>query len=284
MLKREYHCFVAGLADLVFDGTRNYVNMPEFREELRSVLHPADYRLVSTLFLPHDNKNLLAFLEEKQGIWDDLGSYSQEDFEEQKRIIHAILREDNILPEYMVDLMIAWYDPEVIITRAEVERKLTEGYLETALNSGNKFLEKWINYERDAKNIFTLVNSKSLELEPGKIIIGNDSFAKELIEISERGKDFSIPSEPEYASEIFKIAVENEFLERERNIDIARWYFIDSATFFEYFTIDLILGYLLKLSIVLRWKQLEPETGRAMLQKLIEDIEKPILSTDFGTE
>jgi len=60
--------------------------MAEFREELKSILHPSDYFLVSVLFLPHDNKNLMAFLGDDTKTWDPLGNYSLQDIEEQKRI------------------------------------------------------------------------------------------------------------------------------------------------------------------------------------------------------
>ena len=107
-----------------------------------------------------------------------------------------------------------------------------------ALNSGNRFLENWIRFERDLNNIFILINSKSLNLDAGSFFIGNDPFTKELSGILDRGKDFNIPSDPEYASLIFKIATENEFLEKEKRIDYTRWEFIDSITSFDYFTIN----------------------------------------------
>jgi hypothetical protein len=282
MLKRQYHCFVAGLADLAFDSSKGFMEMAEFREELKTILHPADYVLVSVLFLPHDNNNLKTFLKGEGDEWDPLGNYIQQDFEEQKRIIDSILKEDDILPAYMAGIMTEWYSTEGGINEPEMDRKLTDGYIKMALNSGNGFLERWIRFDSDLNNIFTFVNSKAFGLDAGRYIAGDDPLATELRELFTRGKDFQMPSEPQYFSTIFKIATENEFLERERKTDIARWNFIDSETFFEYFTIDLILGYLIKLSIVLRWKQLEPETGEKMLKRLIEDLEAPVLSGNAG--
>lgn len=281
---RYYHCLVAGLADLVFDSSKNYLDMVEFREELKNALHPLDFSLISILFLPYDNKNIVAFLEGNDDSWHPLGSYTLQDFKEQKRIIYSILREKNILPDYMVELITAWFDEEKEIGKIEIGNILAEGYINMALNSGNWFLEKWFRFERDLNNIFTLINSKSLNLDAGTFMIGNDPFTRELKEIYNRGKDFIIPSEPDYASMIFKIATETEFLERERRIDLTRWDFVDSITTFEYFTINLILGYLIKLSIVLRWQQLKPETGKMMLQKLIDDMEAPVLSGNFAVK
>ncbi len=284
MQKRQYHYLVAGLADLAFDSSKNYLEMNEFKDELKTALHPSDYLLISILFLPHDNNNLITYLEGNIGTWDPLGNYTFQDFEDQKWDIHSLQKADRILPDYMVEVMADWFDSDKKPEIDEIKRKITEGYIDMALSSGNSFLENWVSFDRDVNNIFTLINSKRLNLDAENYIIGNDPFAKELKEIFEKGKDFVIPSDPEYAQGIFKTATENEFLEREKKIDLTRWEFIDSATFFEYFTVDLIMGFLIKLSIVLRWKQLDTETGRIMLQKLVKDMEKQVLTGNFSNK
>lgn len=272
MFKRQYHCLIAGLADLVFDSGKGFSDMTEFREELKSILHPSDYSLVSILFLPHDNKNLVAFLVGNTVTWDSLGNYSLQEMEEQKRISESILKENDILPFYMVEAIKDWFHTESLNDRQETEKRLTEGYIKTALNSGNRFLKNYTMFDRDFRNIFALINSKALGLDAVKYISGDDPFSSWLRDVYKSGKDFQIPAEPDYVSVLFKIVKENEFLERERKSDIARWDFINKETFFEYFTIDWLLGYLIKLSIIIRWKQLDPEAGKMMLKKLVEDM------------
>ncbi len=275
---------IAGLADLVFDSGKGFADMAEFRDELKSILHPSDYLLVSVLFLPHDNKNLMSFLGDNATTWDPLGNYSLQDMEEQKRITESILKEDDILPSYMVEAITGWFHPESVNDRLETEKKLTEGYLKTALSSGNCFLENYTVFDRDLRNIFALVNSKALGLDAIKFISGDDPFSSWLREVYKSGKDFQIPAEPGYVPVLFKIVMENEFLERERKCDIARWDFVNEETFFEYFTIDWLLGYLIKLSIVIRWKQLDPEAGKSMLKKLVAEMETPAKAVNMAEE
>jgi len=284
MFKRQYHCLVAGLADLVFDSAKGYSDMAEFRGELKTILHPTDYSVVSILFLPHDNKNLVAFLEDKTGKWDYLGNYTLQDMEEQKRITDSILKEDDVLPSYMVEAMKNWFLSVNGNDRLETERKLTEGYIKTALSSGNRFLENYTRFDRDMRNIFALINSKALGLDAVKYIAGDDPLAAWLRDVFKSGKDFHIPSDPEYIQEIFRIVMENEFLEREMKSDIARWDFINEETFFEYFTLDWILGYLIKLSVVIRWKQLDPGTGTMMLKRLVQELETPAKAVELREE
>jgi hypothetical protein len=278
MPENHYYYFVAGLADLVFDSGKNLKEMPEFMEELKNHLHPHDYNLVSIIFLPNDNRNLISYLENKTEEWDNLGTYSYVAFEEQDRINSSILKEKNILPDYMVQTMTDFTASEEGIDKQTLRKRLTAGYIDIALASGNRFLEKWIKFDTDIKNIFIFLNSKSLDLDPADHLVGNDLFKGELLDLFKSGKDFPAIFENEYASSIFKIATENEFLERERKIDLARWEYIDTINVFEYFTVSHILGYLLKYSIVLRWSILEHETGQILLKKFIEETESIILS------
>lgn len=276
MLQRQYFYFVAGLADLLFDSGKSFAGMLEFREELKKNLHPRDFHLVSLLFLPYDNRNLINFLEGNGDAWDQLGNFSKEDFEEQMRIIRAILKEEDILPDYIVRIMREWASSEEGVKVPAVKKRLTEGYIGIVEGSGNRFLERWIRFETDLNNIFIFLNAKSLDMDPAAHMIGDDPFTRELLDLFRSGKDFTVSFESDYASEVFKIPTESEFLERERKIDLLKWNFIDTITFFEYFNIDLILGYLIKYSIVLRWARLDPETGREMLRKFITETEASI--------
>lgn len=272
MFKREYHYLVAGLDDLVFDSGKGVAAIAEFRKELELSLHPSDYSVVSILFLPHDNRNLMTYLEGSGKEWDTMGIYSLQDMEEQRRISESILREDDILPPYMVEAIRNWFDSGSTNDRFETERFLAEGYVNAALASGNRFLINYVRFDRDMKNVNALINSKALGLDAGNFISGDYPLARRLREIFKSSRDFQIPPEPDYVPNIFRIMMEEEFLERERKIDLARWDFINSDTFFEYFSVDWIMGYLIKLSIVTRWKQLDPETGKIMLRNLVEEM------------
>jgi len=178
----------------------------------------------------------------------------------------------------MVRVMRVWQASEEGLKAGETRKELAEGCISMAHDSGNQFLRKWMKFDTDLQNIFTFVNSKSLNIDPADHLVGDDPFREELLELYRSGKDFSISFESDYASSVFKIIVENEFLERERRIDLLKWDFIDTVNFFEFFTIDMILGYLIKYSIVLRWARLDPERGRELLHRFLMETESKILS------
>jgi hypothetical protein len=76
-----------------------------------------------------------------------------------------------------------------------------------------------------------------------------------------------------FADSIFRVGESNsEMLEKEKAFDRIRWDFLDEQTFFHYFTIEKIIGFLLKQIITERWLKLEPNTGKRLMQQLINDL------------
>jgi hypothetical protein len=274
MFKRYYHCFIAGLYDIAFDDGKNLNSLDHFRSELKDILHPDDYKLASLLFMQYDNKNLIRFMAGISEEHNYQGNFTPDDFEEQIARLDSIIQVDDILPDYMVDLLKDWLAAEKNTDLIEAEKRLTEGYFKLIASSGNRFLRKWSEYELDLNNILVLKSSMDLGIDAAGQIVGENPLAEELRVISRRKSDFRVPPEPDYASLIFNIAGENEFLERELKIDINRWNYINDLTFFEYFTIDFILGYMVKLSIALRWKELDAERGEEMLKRLVSDLKE----------
>jgi len=272
MFKRYYHCFIAGLYDLTLDDGKSLISLSEFRQELAGILHKDDYRLIKILFLPYDNSNLLKYMSGEVNKINPLGNYTIEDIEEQIFRLDSIIKVDDILPEYMVSVIKAWLASEKTLKIKDAEKRLTEGYYSIASGSGNKFLKKWIEYDLDMNNILVLKNSMDLGIEVSEQIIGTNKLAEELKAISRKKSDFRVPTEPEYASSIFNIAGESDFMEREMKIDIVKWNHINELIFFEYFTIDFILAYLIKLSITHRWLSLDETTGQEMLKILVSEL------------
>ena len=89
--------------------------------------------------------------------------------------------------------MTDWLNSENGIEKQEADKRLTEGWINIALYTGNRVLGKWIKFNRDLNNILTLMNSKMLGLDAVNLIIGDDLLAVRLREIFISGKDFQIP-------------------------------------------------------------------------------------------
>ncbi|MDL2227904.1 DUF2764 domain-containing protein, partial [Odoribacter sp. OttesenSCG-928-L07] len=65
--------------------------------------------------------------------------------------------------------------------------------------------------------------------------------------------------------------IEN-ILKREEALDRFKWDWIDEEMTFEYFSFEVVISILLKLRIVDRWINADPEIGKKLFVQLLEDI------------
>jgi hypothetical protein len=67
---------------------------------------------------------------------------------------------------------------------------------------------------------------------------------------------------------------QSDLLEREKAILHIRWEYIDSELTFHYFTMEVILGYFLKLSFLERRLKFDQTQGLSALRNAIDQLEK----------
>ena len=73
-------------------------------------------------------------------------------------------------------------------------------------------------------------------------------------------------------SKISGILQRKSILGREEGLDDAYWEKIDEITAMDIFDLDIVLGYLAKIKIIDRWLRLDPDKGRELMRKLVEEI------------
>ena len=94
-------------------------------------------------------------------------------------------------------------------------------------------------------------------------------------------RDFGLANEYPYIEKLLKFEEQPDILEREVDIAHLKWDYLEDLNTFNYFTIDKILGFLLKLISFERWSTLEPAEGKAIFKQKIESMEH---SLDFSKE
>jgi hypothetical protein len=265
----------------MFEESKFPLTLVQFKGELEHELTREDYSLIRLLFLPYDHGNLIDFLLKNENEPSPLGNYTTEDFEEQVLRLHAILEQEPLLPQYMIDFIRDFEDEEKEIPEESFERILTEGYYSYVSQTGNDFLRQWFEFELDARNILTALISRKHRRDLSEEIIGETSVTQELI--ASQKKTLEIMTDDDYLKNLLQLGEEEDFYQRERKVDLLKWDYLDEHTFFHYFTIEKVIGYLIKLFIVFRWKALDKETGRKMFERLIHDLESSYeLSEEFS--
>lgn len=272
MWKRGYYCFIAGLPELLFDEGKITSALLEFREELQAELHPKDYTLVHALFLPVDHQNLTRFLTEGHEELDPLGNYTIDQIRAQIQNIDAIIPQPDILEKYLVGFLTHWYAEDTDKAALNSEHILTTGYYDLMESVPNCFLKDWFEFDRNLRNIMTAVNCRKHNREILPEMIGSGVVVQHLVKNTAR--DFGLTPEIDDMEKILQVSELPDLLDREERLDLLRWDFIENKTFFHYFDIEKILGYILKLMIALRWSRLDRRTGENLFREMLQKMEK----------
>ncbi|HQQ01403.1 MAG TPA: DUF2764 family protein [Bacteroidales bacterium] len=264
MSGRNYYYLVAGLPDLVLEQSKLTLDFSEFKLELQHHLSGSDYKLVELMLLPIDNKNLLHLLLKTNEQFIPNGKYSLETLEEE-------IKTPKILPDYLRDFILHFKEEQPVYPELSWEDQLTAMYLEYAVYNKNKFVSSWMKFERNVRNIMAALTARKFKLNARSFIIGNDEFSQALIK--SQARDFGLAQQFPYIEKLIQIFESSNLLEREKSLDLLRWSYLDELNTFHYFSIEVILAFILKLQMVQRWLRLDKEAGMTMFKRLLEDLE-----------
>lgn len=263
-MKRNYYYLVAGLQDVVLEMNKLLLNQYDFRELLKTHLHPSDYRLAEKLYLPYDNKNLLNRLQKSDQPFDELGNFNMEQLDDN-------IRESNSLPEYMARFIESFRNKEPLFPDMSPENELTTLFYQAMLEHDNKFLREWFTFDLTVKNLLTAMISRKYNLPYEHQIIGTDEISETIRKSNAR--DYGVGDEFEFVDTLADIAKGDDIQTREKAVDQLLWDYLDEVTFFEYFTVEKILAYTIKLGLAGRWLAIDKEHGKRMFEKILSELQ-----------
>lgn len=271
MNKRNYYCLVAGFPDLIPDDKKLHFSSVELRNYLREELHPDDYGLVKLFYLPWDHENLINLLFEQEFEWDERGNYSREVMEQFTDKKQLELIDPSEFPSYFIDFIEFYHDDEEEFPKIAAVKFLTEGWYKVLAGSGNEFVADFGEFKQNMANITLSLNGRKHDIPFEEAIIGDDEVTHALKK--SRARDFGLSSEIDDIETIVQIFETENMLDRELKLDNHTWHFIDETTFFNYFTIEKVLGLVQKVFIVERWYELDKEKGQQIFNQLLEELQ-----------
>lgn len=131
----------------------------------------------------------------------------------------------------------------------------------------NIFLKEYFTFEQNLRDFSTGINMRKLQRSYDDKIIGSDDFITDSIRHSNL-PDFGLNKELPFAVKIIEFIEARKYLNLEQYLDYLRFETIDELNRFNYFTIEQVLGYSLKLEILERWSFLTEDRGKEKLEKL----------------
>lgn len=133
---------------------------------------------------------------------------------------------------------------------------LNADFYTLAQKSRSNFIRKYFGYDLLVRNTRTVWLNRAL---------GRDENADTV----PAGADDPDPAE---VQAINNVLAQSDILARERDLDTLMWKRIEEINVMKVFDLDVILGFTACLKIVDRWIKLDPETGRELFRRLVEEI------------
>ncbi|MHC1775041.1 MAG: DUF2764 family protein [Lentimicrobium sp.] len=272
MIRQNYYYLVAGLPDITIEQGKLQAGTAEFREELKSGLTRADYSLLELLFLEEDNRNLLSVLLKENRTLSPDGVFPPE-------MLADEVKEPVLLKPYM-KLFVESYRAETrLYPNLSYENELATLFYGELLTSKNEFLQEWFSFELNLKNVMLVLAARKNGIQFEHQVIGDNPVA-EIIRKS-NARDLGLSAEWPWIEKVLQINESEDILAREKAIDLLRWNYLDELNTFNYFTVEVLMAYYIKLGIIERWLRLDFATGEGLFRRLLGELQN---SYEFPNE
>ena len=270
----NYYCLVTGLPELSLEDGKLSYTVANFKTEIYPELSKSDKKLVDLFYLKYDNQNLLALLKDKEAVVDQsLGNYSADELLDVIASFKEETAPDKKFPSYFYEFSELYLNtPEE--ERFGIEDKLHGFYYHYAMKCGNKFVSDWFELNLNVNNILAAMAARKYKMDVAKVAVGTNFVAEALR--SSNARDFGLADDLEYFEQLTRINDTVDLVEREKKIDLLKWNWMEDNTFFNYFTIEKIFVFLMKLEMIERWVSLDKEKGNEMFRKLIDQLKDEV--------
>lgn len=269
MFKQHYYCLIAGLPDLVQNEFRKGLTGLQFRREVAEALTPSDYALLQLLFRQNDNQNLLNMILQQDFHFDIRGNYTEDYLRNQ-------IVEPTDIAAYMNIFITEFKSGNPDQSKLYIENRLQELFYNDVLKTNNAFIRTWFAFERNFKNILTVIACNQYGYDLHRQLIpdkNRDDLNTLLIHGNLKPELFADEDLP-WIDQVLRIAESGaDMVEKEKAIDNIKWTYLDEITVSDYFTIEKILSFVIRLNILDRWHELDDEAGLIFLKRLINDLE-----------
>lgn len=256
----NYIAFIAGLPEISLDDRKLSLTVADFREQAKNYFQGKDEKLLDLFFLPNDNLQVLRLLNKQEALPDPATVFPFRLLEEE------VQEPSGALPAYLTRF-IQDFKEERMKYDTLPENVLSWMYYDYLLEADNELVRRYAELSMNLRNFVAAWNSRKYGRDVSREVIGNNDFAVALRTSS--SKDFGLSGEYACVEKLVALMETEDLVERERGLDLLIWDFLDEAVLFEYFSIERVIAFMLKLMIVERWSKMSPESGRKVFMEMI---------------
>lgn len=269
MFEKNYYCLVAGLREYALDSDTKGFNAREIIAEILEEVSSGDAEAVRLLYGYYDCENIIA-LRAGRSAYNPLGNIPAEELEQEMTSPQALPKAmAKVLKDYAATES---EETEGVDLSLGFERALLTAYYEECARSKSRFVRQWSEFDRTLRNVAAAAVARSKDRRVDSVTVGKGDVVAQLQRSS--AADFGLRGELTYVDAILAaVNDEQNMVEKEHKIDLIRWEHASELASSDYFNINAILSYLVKINIVARWSQLDPKRGRAMLDRIMAELD-----------
>lgn len=269
MFEKNYYCLVAGLREYALDSDTKGFDAREIIAEILEEVSSGDAEAVRLLYGYYDCENIIA-LRAGRSAYNPLGNIPAEELEQE-------LASPKALPKAMAQVLKDYAateseETEGVDLSLGFERALLTAYYEECARSKSRFVRQWAEFDRTLRNVTAAAVARSMDRRVDSVTVGKGDVVAQLQRSS--AADFGLRGELTYVDAVLAaVNDEQNMIDKEHKIDQIRWEHAGELASSDYFNINAILSYLVKINIVARWSQLDPKRGRAMLDRIMAELD-----------
>ena len=252
----NYYYIVSGLPDISFDDSKTAYTVEQFREEVYRALSASDRKVMDILLLENDCR----------------GFMGSERMEELVALVKAGEAAPDNVPAFMYTFVQEWVDDSWRTKAAFAQDRLWALFYEFAMSASNGFVRRWYEFNLDMNNIMAGITARKYNLDIQKVIVGSNDTANALR--TSGARDWGLSQDVECFEDVARLVEESDLSQRERKADLIRWRWLEDNTFFNFFSVEKLFSYMVRLSMVERWSSLDREEGQKLFRKLIGDLKE----------
>ena len=269
MFSTSYYALVAGFREYALDAETKGFDVEAILAEVFEVLSSSDKKAVELLYAYYDCENLIS-RRNGSSKFNTLGRLSSEELDEE-------LRQPSHLAEPIAKVIRAYASPEsedaedMDLTQPFAKALMT-AYYKVCEASKSRLLREWSKMDRIIRNVVAATVARQQGIAIDQVVVGEDSVVESLSRSS--AADFGLRAELPFVEQLVAaVADEHNMIEKERKIDNIRWAELSELTTFDYFDLNAVIAYLVKVNMVARWAALDAKVGREMFDRLVSELD-----------
>ena len=257
------------MREYALDSDTKGFNAREIIAEILEEVSSGDAEAVRLLYGYYDCENIIA-LRAGRSAYNPLGNIPAEELEQEMASPQALPKAmAKVLKDYAATES---EETEGVDLSLGFERALLTAYYEECARSKSRFVRQWSEFDRTLRNVAAAAVARSKDRRVDSVTVGKGDVVAQLQRSS--AADFGLRGELTYVDAILAaVNDEQNMVEKEHKIDLIRWEHAGELASSDYFNINAILSYLVKINIVARWSLLDPKRGRAMLDRIMAELD-----------